>query len=84
MTLKYNVKLELKQGRYRYTFDNILINYADKDRNSDHVLYDLDKGKDGGLLGVGQRKRILRAMDALFLAKIELLTNTMKIKSDNF
>lgn len=85
MILKYNVKLELKKGRYRYTFDNIVINYTDKnDVRGDHTLYDVDKGKGGGLLGVGQRKRILKAMDALFLRKIDLLNNTMKKKSDDF
>jgi hypothetical protein len=85
MTLKYNLKLELKKGRYRYTFDNILIRYLDKDnRNEDHTLYDVDKGRGGGLLGVGRSKRILKAMDALFLQKIDLLKNTMKKKSDDF
>src|SRR6202012_1299181 len=39
MTLKYNIKLELKKGRYRYTFDNIIINYVDKnDKHTDHTL----------------------------------------------
>ena len=85
MTLKYNIKLELKKGRYRYTFDNIVINYTDKnDSRADHTLYDVDKGKGGGLLGVGQRKRILKAMDALFQHKIELLNGTMKKKADDF
>jgi Domain of unknown function (DUF4468) with TBP-like fold len=85
MTLKYNIKLELKKGRYRYTFDNILITYSDKEnKTATHTLYDVDKGKGGGLLGVGQRKRILKAMDALFLQKIDLLNSTMKKKSDDF
>ena len=84
MTLKYNIKLELKKGRYRYTIDNILVNFEDDDKNVDHTLYDLDKGKGGGLIGVGQSKRVLRAMDDLFMRKIELLKNTMKVKSDDF
>jgi hypothetical protein len=84
MKLKYNIKIELKKGRYRYTFDNIVINYEENDRNIDHTLFDVNKGKGGGLLGVGQRKRILKATDALFLRKIELLVNNMKIKSDDF
>lgn len=85
MMLKYTVKLELKKGRYRYTFDNIIINYNDKDNGSDeHTLYDVDKGKGGGLLGIGRRKRVLTAMDELFVKKIAVLTNTMKKKSDDF
>jgi hypothetical protein len=85
MTLKYNIKLELKKGRYRYTFDNIVISYLDKDNKSqDHSLYDLDKEKGGGLLGVGQSKRVLKAIDALFLHKIDLLKATMSKRSDDF
>lgn len=84
MTLRYNIKLELKKGRYRYTFDNIIIIYNDKNTNQEHTLYDVDKGKGGGLLGIGQRKRVLTAMDALFLKKIEVLKNTMGKKSDDF
>ncbi|RYE33430.1 MAG: DUF4468 domain-containing protein [Sphingobacteriaceae bacterium] len=84
MTLKYNVKLELKKGRYRYTFDNIVLNYEDKNRNVEYALYDVDKGKGGGLLGIGRRKRVLTAMDDLFLKKIEVLKNTMSKKSDEF
>ncbi len=88
MTLKYNIKLELKKGRYRYTIDNILINYDDKNdkttKSVDHTLYDVDKGKGGGVLGLGQSKRVLKAMDALFLQKIDLLKNTMKKRSDDF
>jgi len=85
MTLKYNIKLELKKGRYRYTFDNIVISYLDKDNKSqDHSLYDLDKEKGGGLLGVGQSKRVLKAIDALFLHKIDLLKTTMSKRSDDF
>jgi len=85
MTLKYNIKLELKKGRYRYTFDNIVISYLDKDNKSqDHSLYDLDGEKGGGLLGVGQSKRVLKAMDALFLHKIDLLKATMSKRSDDF
>ncbi|MGI4021210.1 MAG: DUF4468 domain-containing protein [Janthinobacterium lividum] len=86
MTLKYSVKLELKKGRYRYTFDNIFLIYNDKDNNGsdEHTLYDVDKGKGGGLLGIGRRKRVLTAMDELFVKKIAVLTNTMKKKSDDF
>ncbi len=84
MTLKYNIKLELKKGRYRYTFDNIILIYNDKNSNQEHTLYDVDKGKGGGLLGIGQRKRVLTAMDQLFLKKIVVLNNTMKKKSDDF
>ncbi|WP_461459603.1 DUF4468 domain-containing protein [Mucilaginibacter sp.] len=85
MTLKYNIKFELKKGRYRYTFDNIVISYLDKDKKSqDHSLYDLDKEKGGGLLGVGQSKRVLKATDALFLHKIDMLKTTMSKRSDDF
>ena len=84
MTLKYNIKLELKKGRYRYTFDNIVIDYVDKNRNVEYSLYDVDKGKGGGLLGIGRRKRVLTAMDDLFLKKIDVLKNTMSKKSDEF
>ncbi|WP_299286656.1 DUF4468 domain-containing protein [uncultured Mucilaginibacter sp.] len=84
MTLRYNIKLELKKGRYRYTFDNIILVYDDKVKGQEHTLYDVDKGKGGGLLGIGLRKRVLTAMDDLFLKKIDVLTNTMKKKSDDF
>jgi hypothetical protein len=85
MTLHYSIKLELKKGRYRYTIDNITITTTDKDNKSvTNTLYDLDKGKGGGILGLGRDKRILQAMDASFLNKIELLKNNMKIKSDDF
>jgi hypothetical protein len=84
MKLKYNIKIEMKQGRYRYTIDNIMVNYQDNGRSVDHPLYDVDKGKGGGIIGNGERKRILKSMDALFLRKIELLKNTMKTKSDSF
>jgi hypothetical protein len=83
MKLKYNIKIEMKDGRYRYTIDNIMINYEEDNRSVDHPLYDVDKGKGGGMLGNGERKRVLKAMDALFMRKIELLKNTMKSK-DNF
>jgi hypothetical protein len=85
MTLKYSIKLELKQGRYRYTFDNIQITYLDNnDKNTVRTLYDIDKERTSGLLGNGRDKRIIKAMDALFLSKIDLLTGTMKKKSDDF
>jgi len=84
MKLKYNIKIEMKNGRYRYTIDNILINYQDNNKNVDHSLYDVDKGKGGGIVGNGERKRVLKSMDASFLRKIELLKNTMKVKSDGF
>ncbi len=83
MTLKYTIKLELKQGRYRYTFDNIIVNYEESGKNIAHTLYDLDKSA-SGVLGNPRSKRVLKAMDALFLGNIELLTNTMKKKSDDF
>ncbi|MGZ3751491.1 MAG: DUF4468 domain-containing protein [Mucilaginibacter sp.] len=85
MTLKYSIKIEMKQGRYRYTIDNILVTYPDKDNKPTvHTLYDMDKEKGGGVLGVGRTKRVLKAMDALLLRKIDLLSNTMKKKSDDF
>lgn len=84
MTIKYNFKIEMKQGRYRYTIDNIIVNFEDDDKNVDHALYDLDKQKGGGLIGVGQSKRVLRAMDDLYMRKIDLLKNTMKVRSDDF
>lgn len=83
MKLKYNIKIEMKKGRYRYTFDNIMINYEDNNKNVDHSLYDVDKGKGGGIVGNGERKRVLKSMDASFLRKIELLKNTMKV-TDGF
>ena len=83
MKLKYNIKIEMKKGRYRYTFDNIIINYEDNNKNVDHSLYDVDKGKGGGIIGNGERKRVLKSMDASFLRKIELLKNTMKV-TDGF
>ena len=83
MKLKYNIKIEMKKGRYRYTFDNIMINYEDNNKNVDHSLYDVDKGKGGGIIGNGERKRVLKSMDASFLRKIELLKNTMKV-TDGF
>ena len=83
MKLKYNIKIEMKKGRYRYTFDNIMINYEDNNKNVDHPLYDVDKGKGGGIIGNGERKRVLKSMDASFLRKIELLKNTMKV-TDGF
>jgi len=87
MTLKYNVKIELKKGRYRYTIDNIILTYVDQTgKNQDHSLYDIDKHKNGGLgfLGVSKDKRVLKSMDELFESKIELLKNTMKKRSDDF
>lgn len=85
MTLKYTLKLELKKGRYRYTIDNILVLYDDNDvKNAVHTLYDMDKDKGGGIIGVGRTKRVLKAMDALFASKIDLLNNTMKKRSDDF
>ena len=84
MTLKYTIKLELKKGRYRYTFDNIQISYTDDNKTQQRTLYDIDKGKGGGLIGVGKEKRMLKAMDALFLKKIDLLTATMSKRSDDF
>ena len=83
MKLKYNIKIEMKKGRYRYTFDNIMINYEDNNKNVDHPLFDVDKGKGGGIVGNGERKRVLKSMDASFLRKIELLKNTMKV-TDGF
>jgi hypothetical protein len=84
MKLKYNIKIEMKNGRYRYTFDNIMITYEDNNKSVDHPLYEVDKGKGGGIIGNGERKRVLKSMDASFLRKIELLKNTMKVKSDGF
>jgi hypothetical protein len=84
MTLKYTVKLELKKGRYRYTIDNIQISYIDDNKTQLHTLYDMDKEKGGGIIGVGKSKRVLKAMDALFLKKIDLLTTTMSKRSDDF
>ena len=84
MKLKYNIKIEMKTGRYRYTFDNIMINYEDNNKSVDHPLYEVDKGKGGGIVGNGERKRVLKSMEASFLRKIELLKTTMKAKPDNF
>jgi uncharacterized protein with TBP-like fold DUF4468 len=85
MTLKYSVKFELKKGRYRYTFDNIFISYQDKSNKAiTQSLYELDKDKGGGPLGIGRGKRILTAMDDLFESKISLMAKTMSKKSDDF
>jgi hypothetical protein len=84
MTLKYNIKLELKKGRYRYTIDSIEVSYNDNGKMQSHTLYDLDKEKGGGIIGVGKGKRVLKAMDASFMKKIDLLTTTMSKRSDDF
>jgi len=84
MTLKYTLKMEMKKGRYRYTIDNIQISYTDDDKTQYHTLFDMDKEKGGGIIGIGKGKRVLKAMDALFLDKINLLTSTMSKRSDDF
>jgi hypothetical protein len=84
MKMKYNIKIEMKTGRYRYTIDNIMINYEDNNKSVDHPLYEVDKGKGGGIIGNGERKRVLKSMEASFSRKIELLKNTMKAKPDAF
>lgn len=84
MMLKYTIKIEMKKGRYRYTIDNILVSYEDDNKASQHTLYDLNKEKGGGIIGVGKEKRVLKAMDGLFLKKIDLLTATMSKRSDDF
>lgn len=85
MTMKYSIKLEIKKGRYRYTIDNIIIITTEKGgKKTSSTLYDLDKDRDGGVLRLGRAKRILKAMDALFMRKIDALNNTMKKKSDDF
>ncbi|HEY9000913.1 MAG TPA: DUF4468 domain-containing protein [Mucilaginibacter sp.] len=84
MTLKYAIKIEMKKGRYRYTIDNITVSYEDGNKTDPHTLFDLNKEKGGGVIGVGKEKRVLKAMDALFLKKIDLLTATMSKRSDDF
>jgi len=84
MNLKYTLKLELKKGRYRYTFENITVNFPEGGQDTPHTLYDLDKDKSGGLIGIGRSKRVLKAMDALIEEKIHQLLNTMKKRSDDF
>ena len=84
MTLKYTLRLELKKGRYRYTFENIVVTFSENKQDSPHSLYDLDKEKGGGLVGLGRSKRVLKAMDVLIEEKIHQLTATMKKKSDDF
>jgi len=85
MDIKYSVKLELKKGRYRYTFDNIIVTFKNSDdKNVPHTLYELDQDKGGGILGVAVNKRVLTAMDQLFMSKIDLLTKTMSKRSDDF
>ncbi len=83
MTLKYTIKLELKKGRYRYTFDNIIINYAEDDRSTPHALYDVDR-RSSGTFGNRQARRVLKAMDELMQRHIDLLTQTMSKRSDDF
>jgi len=84
MTVKYTIKLELKQGRYRYTIDNIQASYTDDGKETTYSLNDLNKEKGGGIVGVGEEKRMLSAMDAAFMKKINLLTTTMSKRSDDF
>jgi hypothetical protein len=84
MDLKYTLKLELKKGRYRYTFENITVNFPEGGQDTPHSLYDLDKDKGGGMIGLGRSKRVLKAMDALIEEKIHQLVNTMKKRSDDF
>jgi len=85
MDIKYSVKLELKKGRYRYTFDNIIVTFKNSDdKNVPHTLFELDKDKGGGILGVAVNKRVLKAMDQLFVSKIDLLAKTMSKRSDDF
>jgi len=85
MDIKYSVKLELKKGRYRYTFDNIIVTFKNgDDKNVPHTLFELDKDKGGGILGVAVNKRVLKAMDQLFMSKIDLLAKTMSKRSDDF
>jgi hypothetical protein len=84
MTVKYSIKLEVKKGRYRYTFDSIVITFSEKDKDVAHSLYELDKDRDGGILKIGRSKRVLKAMDALIDSKIELMANTMSKRSNDF
>ena len=85
MTVQYSFKIEVKKGRYRYTIDNITITTTEKDNKKVvNTLYDIDKGKDSGVLGINRNKRILKAMDALFLRKIDVLSKTMSKRSDDF
>ena len=85
MTVQYSFKIESKKGRYRYTIDNITITTTEKDgKKLVNTLYDIDKGKDSGVLGINRNKRILKAMDALFLRKIDVLNKTMSKRSDDF
>lgn len=84
MTLKYTIKIEMKKGRYRYTIDNIVVGYQDNNQTEQHTLFDLNKEKGGGIIGVGKEKRVLKALDVLFLKKIDLLTSIMSKRSDDF
>jgi len=60
------------------------VSYEDGNKTDPHTLFDLNKEKGGGVIGVGKEKRVLKAMDALFLKKIDLLTATMSKRSDDF
>ena len=74
----------MKKGRYRYTIDNIVVSDQDNNQAEQHTLSDLNKEKGGGIIGVGKEKRVLKALDVLFLKKIDLLTSIISKRSDDF
>jgi len=85
LDIKYSLKIEMKKGRYRYTIDNIILTYIGADHKSNpHTLGELDKDKSGGPFGLGRSKRILTAMNNLFLDHIDLMAKNMSKKSDDF
>ena len=85
LDIKYSLKIEMKKGRYRYTFDNIVLTYVGADdRSNPHVVGELDKDRSGGPFGLGRSKRILTAMNNLFLDHIDLMAKNMSKKSDDF
>lgn len=85
LDIKYSLKIEMKRGRYRYTIDNIILTYIGADHKvNPHTLDELDKDKSGGAFGLGRSKRILTAMNNLFIDHIDLMAKNMSKKSDDF
>lgn len=85
LDIKYSLKIEMKKGRYRYTIDNIVLSYVGADHKvNPHTLGELDKDKSGGPFGLGRSKRILTAMNKLFMDHLDLMAKNMSKKSDDF
>jgi len=85
LEIKYSMKIEMKKGRYRYTFDSFTLSYVGADHKTNaHLLEELDKDKGGGAFGLGRSKRILTAMNNLILSHVDLMAKNMSKRSDDF